>query len=345
MTVHACPRCDLRFLHRGEVEDHLRTDHPGSVSYPGSSRDEVVTAVAAADPTPTSTVDLRVADRPGPRLVALVDPRRPAAPAVEVAAALAERTRGTLELVSVAHASASVVDVDAALAAEASRHPEVPVTVRRLDGPVADVLAAHLRDRATGADAADLVVLDSHGRGELGSRLLGSVSAEVVAASPLPTLLVGPESHLDRAVERLVVAWDGSDDADGALVVGERLARSLDLGIEVVEVVDPAVVPEGATLAETAELARLARTWEHAARHRPLREWDVLHGRDVAGALVDHVRGGHDVLVVGSHGRTGARARPLGGTSAAAVRRSPVPVLVVGPAVVRVPSSSALRSG
>ena len=28
MDVHQCPRCELRFLSRNELEDHLRDEHP-----------------------------------------------------------------------------------------------------------------------------------------------------------------------------------------------------------------------------------------------------------------------------------------------------------------------------
>jgi hypothetical protein len=28
MTMHQCPKCDLRFTWRTELDDHCRTDHP-----------------------------------------------------------------------------------------------------------------------------------------------------------------------------------------------------------------------------------------------------------------------------------------------------------------------------
>jgi hypothetical protein len=28
MTIHQCPKCDLRFNWRTELDDHCRTDHP-----------------------------------------------------------------------------------------------------------------------------------------------------------------------------------------------------------------------------------------------------------------------------------------------------------------------------
>ena len=28
MTIHQCPKCDLRFTWQTELDDHCRTDHP-----------------------------------------------------------------------------------------------------------------------------------------------------------------------------------------------------------------------------------------------------------------------------------------------------------------------------
>jgi len=64
---------------------------------------------------------------------------------------------------------------------------------------------------AARAAQADLIVLGSHGRGALGSAVMGSVAAEVVeyAATPVLVVRVG-------AVSRLVLADDGSPNAASA---------------------------------------------------------------------------------------------------------------------------------
>jgi hypothetical protein len=36
MTVHQCPKCELRFTWKTELDDHCREDHPGfRHEYPG----------------------------------------------------------------------------------------------------------------------------------------------------------------------------------------------------------------------------------------------------------------------------------------------------------------------
>jgi hypothetical protein len=52
MTMHQCPKCDLRFTWSTELDDHCRTDHPGfHHDYPvrGVHHNDVVAAVAAAE--------------------------------------------------------------------------------------------------------------------------------------------------------------------------------------------------------------------------------------------------------------------------------------------------------
>ncbi|MFP5320823.1 MAG: universal stress protein [Acidimicrobiia bacterium] len=249
-----------------------------------------------------------------------LDPARPSPLAVDVAVGLT-RPDGEVELVSVAAMGLPDAVVDTFLAGELARHPLARVETRRLDGPrVVDALLHRIvRSRP------DLVVLDSHGRGPLGELVLGSVSADLVRSSPVPTLLIGPSCRPDVTLERLVVAVDGSVDARSALDVAVRLARRLGTPLELVEVAED--VPYTSDVAESAELHRLA-----ASVDPPVRAWDVLHGTDASRALVEHVRPDRGaVLVLGTHGRSPGRPHVLGGVAARTVRHASVPVLVVSP--------------
>jgi len=249
-----------------------------------------------------------------------LDPTRPTPLAVDVATALAP-PGSEVELVSVDGFSLPDVVVDAFLACERDRHPGAAIATTRLPGPgVVAALLRHVVDVRP-----DLVVLDSHGRGPLGELVLGSVSADLVRSSPAPTLLVGPSCRPDATLERFVVAVDGSPDSLGALDVASRLAAELGAPLELVEVAED--LPFASDVIETAELHRLAATVDP-----PVRRWDVLHGSDVARALVDHVRPDRGaVLVVGTHGRSPGRPHVLGGVATRAVRHATVPVLVVSP--------------
>jgi nucleotide-binding universal stress UspA family protein len=295
MTVHQCPRCELRFALRGDLVDHLRLDHPP------------VEAVVAPPP-------------PEVHVLVPLDPARPTEQVLDVAAELAD-DRTVLELVAVESNGLPPLVVDAFLGTERERYPDLRIEVARLPGP--DVVAALLRHIA--GTHPDLVVLASHGRGPLGELLLGSVSADLVRSSPAPTMLVGPACTAGARLERLVVGVDGSTDSLGALDVASHLSKRLGMPLELVEVAEE--TPFSSDVVESAELHRLASSVDP-----PVRRWDVLHGSDVSKALIDHVTPGTGVvLVVGSHGRSPGRPNVLGGVAARAVRHAPVPVLVVSP--------------
>lgn len=295
MTVHQCPRCELRFALRGDLEDHVRLDHP-----------PVETPAPAPPPE-----DVRV-------LVPL-DPTHEAKLAVEVAVGLATPTT-LIELVSVTAPGLPDPVVTAFLQAERDRYPAARIEITRLDGPVVATLLEHIADRGP-----DLVVLNSHGRGAIGELVLGSVSADLVRSSPAPTMLVGPECRQGANLERFVVAVDGSPDSLDALDVASRLSKRLGAPVELIEVAEQ--MPYTSDVSESAELHRLAETVDP-----PVRSWDVLHGSDVAKSLTDHVAGYRGVaLVLGTHGRSPGRPHVLGGVAAKTVRHAPVPVLLVSP--------------
>lgn len=62
-----------------------------------------------------------------------------------------------------------------------------------LEGPVAESLLQH-----ASAHHADLIVVGTHGRGELGKIVLGSVAENIFRHSPVPVLTIGPNTHRPR---------------------------------------------------------------------------------------------------------------------------------------------------
>jgi nucleotide-binding universal stress UspA family protein len=254
------------------------------------------------------------------RVIVPLDPTKLGSRAVDVAVALTTGG-GTVELVSVTAYGLPHAVIDSYLTVERDRFPEARVTCQRLDG--ASVVGALLDH--TARVGPDVVVLDSHGRGPLGELVLGSISADLVRSSPSPTMLVGPACAVPTGLRQLTVAVDGSPDSLAALDVASRLARRIGVTLELVEVAEEVALTSD--VAETAELHRLAELVDP-----PVRAWDVLHGRDVAKALVGHLGSDRDVvLVVGTHGRSEGRAHVLGGTASRTVRQAPVPVMVVSP--------------
>ena len=105
-------------------------------------------------------------------------------------------------------------EITAALTRWRSRHPGVPVEVRVVHGaPSGRLLEA--------AEAARLLVVGTHGRGQAARLALGATSRTVVGRSPCPVMVVPREAHvLDLEAQdtaRPVVDTTLTAPASGAL--------------------------------------------------------------------------------------------------------------------------------
>jgi nucleotide-binding universal stress UspA family protein len=147
-------------------------------------------------------------------------------------------------------------------------------------------------------------------------------------------------------IHTILVPVDYSEHSKRALLYAAALAEKFGASLDVVHVWDrPSYVPEGLTVGppETARsLADMIR--ENAEREMQdfLREANVpvsvrcdhrLVSGDPAHAIVDSIATSRpDLVVVGTHGRTGVRHLLLGSVAEKLVRLSPVPVLTIPPA-------------
>ncbi|MDG4825344.1 universal stress protein [Asanoa sp. WMMD1127] len=221
-------------------------------------------------------------------------------------------------------ASGDVKDFMAAVEREGAREAErtaaTGVTLAQAAGWRAEPVVA----RSYGGDGlrvselaeeldADVVLLGSRGLGGT-KAVLGSVSDMVVHYTPRPALVV-PHPLLSAEEDALdagpvVVGWDGSDGARGAMAAAARLfpgRRLLAAGVGDQET--------------TADV-----TVTHLLAGRRL----GAPGRSVADALATYARQeAAAVIVVGSRGRSAMREILLGSTAMAVLHHAHRPVLVV----------------
>lgn len=192
-----------------------------------------------------------------------------------------------------------------------------------------------------GSSHADLVVVGSHGRGDLGSLVLGSVSAEVVDRAPCPILVAR-----GSALERVIFAEDGSMNARRArdLVAVWEIFRDATVRVVSVGHVDPyfhsGIAPSEQVLAHRTLVAtRAAARHEHerlATRSVRLLAQAGLHSEAAvrlgapAAEIVSAAREWPaDVVVIGSRGRTGIERLLLGSVARGVLQSAPCSVLVV----------------
>jgi nucleotide-binding universal stress UspA family protein len=195
---------------------------------------------------------------------------------------------------------------------------------------------------------AEAVVVGSRGIGRVESALLGSVSAGLLGHSHLPVLIVPPLPE-ERPSGPVLIGYDGSEHADGAIEAACRLLAMRQVVLQAVWVSLRGVAAAGVAGAPADVVAKGADEIDQGLRAEAERLVErgirlaADHGLELRGeavesngnvwrALLDSADSQQAAaLVVGSHGRSAFGAMLAGSVSRALVHYAPVPVLVVRP--------------
>jgi len=180
---------------------------------------------------------------------------------------------------------------------------------------------------------ADLVVTGARGRGRIAELILGSISHRVLSKATCPTLLVKGQF---RTIQRLLVAVESTEDAER--IMGWLLAHPFNRRVEVsvisVTPAPPLVEPD--TVANFAIWSATVKKFAQELADGVAAKLDGRHyaatSRTVNGEPVEVIlqeSTAHDLVVVGSHGRTGLDRVLLGSVSHAVVHGADCPVLVI----------------
>jgi nucleotide-binding universal stress UspA family protein len=190
-----------------------------------------------------------------------------------------------------------------------------------------------------GTVGADLIVMGTHGRGGMAHVLLGSVAERVVRTAHCSVLTL--RDRPDRAVRQVLVPTDFSATADAALDCAFVLAARLGAGLQLLHVVDDPFLAEGmaaeAYIAE-APTVRTAMLRDAQARLKHRSSWpgvdvtvhtEVVFGHNAKTIAEYAAMRNIDLIVMGTHGRTGVAHLLLGSVAERLVRTAPCPVLTV----------------
>jgi nucleotide-binding universal stress UspA family protein len=213
------------------------------------------------------------------------------------------------------------------------------------EGPVASSIAAYARHHAI-----DIIVLTTHARSGLERAWLGSVAGGVIREAASPVLVVRPVEPSPDVLQpverwrRILVAWDGSEEATAALDQATSLANLMDAELIIAHSIAPYSGPASPYIPHTAELDReiLEQRREDAelsvakAKDRVAERAPDIVARGIVEAHPNPARGilqltGQyhvDLIAMGTHGRGGLGRVLLGSVADKVIRGADRPVLV-----------------
>ncbi|MDG5760064.1 universal stress protein [Natronococcus sp. A-GB1] len=235
------------------------------------------------------------------------------------------------EFQSLEERAENAVEEIARLTADHDEEIDVTTTIRK--GTPFQSIREYAKQREI-----DVIVMGTKGRTGLDRVLLDSVTENVLRTARSPVLAVPPnadEPAIDKIpFERLLLPTDGSDGAAIATEWGIELASRLESSLHVLYSIDTSFADES----EADEfLEALEHRGEEALDEVRERGEDVgvtVSGATVTGAPAREIPSyatetNIDLIVMGTHGRTGIGQWFLGSVTENVVRQADVPVFCV----------------
>ena len=171
---------------------------------------------------------------------------------------------------------------------------------------------------------ADLIVMGRRGRRGLALMMVGDSTRKVIGYADCSVLVVPRAAEMWQ--KRILLATDGSRHGEMAAEAAAQVAKIFGLPITVVSVLRPKF--DDVRRAE-AQL-EVDRVRKAVAQEGIEVDSAILEGVEPAAVIVDFARQrGADLIVIGSHGRTGLGRLLLGSVSEQVIGQATCPVLVV----------------
>lgn len=220
----------------------------------------------------------------------------------------------------------------AAAAAEATRLGARRVTTRFLAGVPWDQIVTLLR----GDSAFGLVVMGTHGRTGLDRVVMGSVTEKVIRHAPCPVLAVPARGQVS-AFRHVLCPVDFSESSRHAVALAAELAAAGGAGITLLHVLEVPVTyssevhVDGFVDVLDQRAARLLEEWAWDLKTKvsvpvAIQSRSGGAGAQILAALDDDPT--FDLVVMGSHGRSGLPRALLGSVAEKVVRHAGRPVLI-----------------
>jgi nucleotide-binding universal stress UspA family protein len=212
------------------------------------------------------------------------------------------------------------------------------VRLRLEEGPA----ASRILEVAT-QEAANLLVVGTHGRTGLKRATLGSIADRMVRQATCPVLTVRPrsESAPRREIRRICYATDFSPTARAAWPWVVAIARAASAEVDLVHVTFEPVVDHHMP---TEAIGRMAQLLQEQGRieverflERSALPRERIHVHLSPGAPEEQIvhraqERAADLIVMGTHGWSGVLRWMLGSVARSVIQMAPCPVLTIAPA-------------
>lgn len=181
--------------------------------------------------------------------------------------------------------------------------------------------------------SADLIAIGARGHGRVAEWLLGSVSHRIVLHAPCTTLIVKRPS---KAASAILVAIEAPEDAGRITGWLRRFPFRDQVAVTVLHVIQPIPEVDDLSMLPTGAWQAMAREQAeqlvNQAAHSLAGSYPSITTRVLTGNPAEQVAQSaeaFDLLVVGSHARSGLDRFLLGSVSQALLHKAPCSVLVV----------------
>jgi nucleotide-binding universal stress UspA family protein len=222
--------------------------------------------------------------------------------------AVAPDLRGTLE---------NEVQANFEVIKAAAAHLEVPMQLLMLEGQQPhDAIVSEIEKNQP-----DLVIMGRRGKHGLVDMLMGSVTARVIGHSPVNVLVVPRGGAL--GFQRILVASDGSPHSEITWELALAMAKQAES-----QLIAVAVAPEEGDIIEAKDLVHKMLTAANRAG-MPLKGVSPQGVAPDAGIIHQAIKNEVDLIIMGSHGRTGLKRLLMGSVTERVIGQAPCPVLVV----------------
>ena len=197
-------------------------------------------------------------------------------------------------------------------------------------------------------NSCDLIVMGTHGRKGLARIFLGSVAERVTRLAKTPVILIRETTSSNTPNwQRILVALDGSEGSRKALDCADQLAQYMNAELHLLHVIPdlppPLVDPIGlGGMAAGFSYENILKELEHQASiimetsgADIKTEKSVFHTaraqhERIASVIINYAKEHHcDLMVMGTHGRTGFDHLLLGSVAQGVAHNAPIPLLLI----------------